>query len=146
MITDPARLDWDPGWKFPTNHACRAARRMNQTKKQGSGEPTAYAHYTVSCIVSQFARESFGICSFRGSCMGEYDLFSKSQFVPTRKHTNLGCGSLQAKRCPYRESFGICGFRGSCMGEYDLIWLTQGIFKITAKQFAREDFGFSPLT
>ena len=25
---------------------------------------------------------------------------SKSQFVPTRKHTNLGCGSLQAKRCP----------------------------------------------
>ena len=29
-------------------------------------------------------------------------LSSKSQFVPTRKHTNLGCGSLQAKRCPNR--------------------------------------------
>ena len=28
-------------------------------------------------------------------------LSSKSQFVPTRKHTNLGCGSLQAKRSVY---------------------------------------------
>ena len=27
-------------------------------------------------------------------------LSSKSQFVPTRKDTNLGCGLLQAKRCP----------------------------------------------
>ena len=45
-----------------------------------------------------------------------------------------------------RESFGICRFRGSCMREYDVIWLTQGIFKITLKQFAREDFGFALLT
>ena len=29
---------------------------------------------TVSCIVMQFARESFGICLFRGSCVREYDL------------------------------------------------------------------------
>ena len=29
---------------------------------------------TVSYIVTQFARESFGICRFRGSCMREYDL------------------------------------------------------------------------
>ena len=29
---------------------------------------------TVSCIVMQFARESFGICRFRGSCVREYDL------------------------------------------------------------------------
>ena len=28
-------------------------------------------------------------------------LSSKSQFVPTRKHTNLKCGSLQAKRSVY---------------------------------------------
>ena len=31
-------------------------------------------------------------------------LSSKSQFVPARKHTNLGCGSLQAKRCPNLDS------------------------------------------
>ena len=30
--------------------------------------------FTVSCIVMQFARESFGICRFRGSCVREYDL------------------------------------------------------------------------
>ena len=30
--------------------------------------------FTVSCIATQFARESFGICSFRGLCMREYDL------------------------------------------------------------------------
>ena len=29
---------------------------------------------TVSCIVTQFAIESFGICRFRGSCMREVDL------------------------------------------------------------------------
>ena len=29
---------------------------------------------TVSYIVTQFARESFGISCFRGSCMREYDL------------------------------------------------------------------------
>ena len=29
---------------------------------------------TVSCIVMQFARESFGICRFRGSRVREYDL------------------------------------------------------------------------
>ena len=29
---------------------------------------------TVSCIVMQFARESFGICRFRGSCVRECDL------------------------------------------------------------------------
>ena len=31
-------------------------------------------------------------------------LSSKSQFVPTRKHTNLGCSSLQGKRCPTERS------------------------------------------
>ena len=31
---------------------------------------------TVSCVVTQFARESFGTCHFRGSCMSEYDLKS----------------------------------------------------------------------
>ena len=30
--------------------------------------------FTVSCIVMQFARESFEICRFRGSCVREYDL------------------------------------------------------------------------
>ena len=29
---------------------------------------------TVSCIVTQFERETFGICRFRGSCMREIDL------------------------------------------------------------------------
>ena len=29
---------------------------------------------TVSCIVTQFAREDFGICRLRGSCMRLYDL------------------------------------------------------------------------
>ena len=30
--------------------------------------------FTVSCIVTQFAREGFGICRLRGSCMRLYDL------------------------------------------------------------------------
>ena len=29
---------------------------------------------TVSCIVTQFAREGFGICRLRGLCMRLYDL------------------------------------------------------------------------
>ena len=29
---------------------------------------------TVSCIVTQFARETFEICRFRGLCMIKYDL------------------------------------------------------------------------
>ena len=35
---------------------------------------------------------------------GKLLLSSKSQFVLTTKHTNLGCGSLQAKRFPNREA------------------------------------------
>jgi len=31
-------------------------------------------------------------------------LSSKSQFVPTRRHTNLGCDSLQGKHCPTERS------------------------------------------
>ena len=55
---------------------------MNQVRNRTVGN-TAHAHcfpgscdqaLTVSCIVTQFARESFGICGFRGSCMREYDL------------------------------------------------------------------------
>ena len=41
-------------------------------------------------------------CCFANKTYCFFALSSKSQFVPTRKHTNLGCGSLQAKRCPNR--------------------------------------------
>ena len=31
---------------------------------------------TVSCLVTQFARKSFGISCFRGSCMREIDVIN----------------------------------------------------------------------
>ena len=89
MTTEPARLAgipvlWcrDPGGNFPSNHACPA---NEPSEKQDSCmvTHTVHAHcspsscdqaLTVSCIVTQFSRESFGICRFRGSCMREYDL------------------------------------------------------------------------
>ena len=44
MTTEPARLAeipvlWcrDPGWKFPSNHPCRAARWMNQARNRTAG-------------------------------------------------------------------------------------------------------------
>ena len=67
-------------WELWSNHACRAAGWINQPKNRTAG---IHAHFflgscdqsfTVSCIVPQFARESFGICRFRGSYMREYDL------------------------------------------------------------------------
>ena len=112
MTTEPAQLAWIPvipGGNFPSNHACLAARRTNQSRNRTAGNTPAPAHcfqplyknggsrltlfmyyrdkshlgsqpgscdqaLTVSCIVTQFARESFGICRFCGSCMREYDL------------------------------------------------------------------------
>ena len=55
---------------------------MNQTRNRAAENQllmriTSYVWklaLTVSYIVTQFARESFGICRFRGSCMREYDL------------------------------------------------------------------------
>ena len=56
---------------------------MNQARKRIAGNTlfmriASPAHVirplTVSCVVTQFAREIFGICRFRGSCMREYDL------------------------------------------------------------------------
>ena len=40
-------------------------------------------------------------CCFANKTYCFFALSSKSQFVPTRKHTNLGCDSLQAKRSVY---------------------------------------------
>ena len=53
---------------------------MNQARNRTAGNtlfmrivPQAL---TVSCVATQFARETFGICRFRASCMIEYDLKS----------------------------------------------------------------------
>ena len=80
MTTEPAQLAGIPGGNFPSNQACQAARRMNQARNRTAGNtlfmrivPQAL---TVSCVATQFARETFGICRFRASCMIEYDLKS----------------------------------------------------------------------
>ena len=49
-----------PGWLFSCNTKIKVT----------SAEQASPAHViTVSCVVTQFARESFRICRFRGSCM-----------------------------------------------------------------------------
>ena len=82
MTTEPARLAGIRGGNFPINRACRAARRINQAKNRTAGNtlfmgiasPARDQALTMSCIVTQFARESLGICRVRGSCMREYDV------------------------------------------------------------------------
>ena len=80
MTTEPARLAGIPvlAAHFPSNHACLAAQRMNQALNRTAGNSmfvriTSPSH-VIRPIVTQFARESFGICRFRGSCIREYDL------------------------------------------------------------------------
>ena len=62
---------------------------------------------TVICIVTQFARESFGICGFRGSCMREYDLSNQTKRLKNR--TWFAC-----------EDVGLCPFCGSTVKECNL--------------------------
>ena len=77
MTTEPARLAgipvlWclDPGGNFPSNHPFRAARGLNQAKNRRTGNighcfpGSCDQALIVSCIVTQFARESFGIAVF----------------------------------------------------------------------------------
>ena len=45
MITDPTQLDWDPGWKFSNLSRLPGSPENEPNEKQGSGEPTAHAHY-----------------------------------------------------------------------------------------------------
>ena len=37
MTTKPARIAGIPGGDFPSNHACKAARRMNQARNRAVG-------------------------------------------------------------------------------------------------------------
>ena len=61
-------------------HYLNAWNRLNAGIKVTSAElARRWGHVirpfnTVSCIVTQFARETFEICRFRGSCMREIDL------------------------------------------------------------------------
>ena len=70
------------GGNFPSNHACRAARRMNQARNRTAGNTLflriaspAHVIRPLQWVVlsRSFARKSFGICRFRGSCMREND-------------------------------------------------------------------------
>ena len=80
MTTEPSQLAGIPGGNFPSSHACRAARRMNQARNRTAGNVHAHCFpgscdqaLTGSFIVTQFACESFGIYLFHDSCMREYD-------------------------------------------------------------------------
>ena len=82
-------VSWDPHIVMPGSRVeifqviTLAGRPGESTKrKQYSMKHTVQAHcfpgscnqaFTVSCIVTQFARESFGISHFRGSCKREYN-------------------------------------------------------------------------
>ena len=51
---------------------------MNQPKNRTAGHTSVHSVHsvqtlTVSCIVTQLTRESFGICRFRGSCWFVYE-------------------------------------------------------------------------
>ena len=52
-----------PRWSFSCN------TRIKVTSARASQPGSCDQALTVSCTVTQFARESFGICRFRGSCM-----------------------------------------------------------------------------
>ena len=57
-----------PGWPF----SCSTG--INVTSARASQLGSCDQALTVSFAVTQFARERFGICYFRGSCMRGYDL------------------------------------------------------------------------
>ena len=52
-----------PGWPFSCNTGIKV------TSARASQPGSCDQALTTSCIVTQFARESFEICRFRGSCM-----------------------------------------------------------------------------
>ena len=58
--------------------SCNTGIKVNSAELASLTNWASPGHYnqavTVSCIVTQFARESFGICHFCGSCMKEIDL------------------------------------------------------------------------
>ena len=56
------------GWPFSCNTGVKVASTI--ASQPGSCDQAL----TVSCIVTQLARERFGISRFRGSCTREYDL------------------------------------------------------------------------
>ena len=58
-----------PGWPFSCNTGIKVTSAEVACPPGSCDEAL-----TVSCIVTQFARESFGISRFRGSCLREYDL------------------------------------------------------------------------
>ena len=115
MTTEPARLAgipvlWclDPGGNFPSNHPFRAARGLNQAKNRRTGNighcfpGSCDQALIVSCIVTQFARGSFGICRFCGPYKGEYAKGFKNR-------TRFA-----------REDVGLCLFYGSTVKECNL--------------------------
>ena len=59
-----------PGWPFYVVQGLKSPRQQLATP----AHVIRSAALTVSFTVTQFARESVGICHFRGSCMREYEL------------------------------------------------------------------------
>ena len=58
-----------PGW----TGSCNAGIKVTSAELASQAHVISRA-LTVGCVVTQFARESFGICRLRGSCMREYDV------------------------------------------------------------------------
>ena len=71
----PVFLAGMPGGNFPSNHACRAARRMNQARNRTAGNTL------FMCIAStaHVIRSLLWVCRFRGSCRREYDVILLTQ-------------------------------------------------------------------
>ena len=62
-----------PGWPFSCNTGIKVtSAELAASLPDKPGQPGLFDEaLTVSCIVTQFGRESFEICRFRGSCMRE---------------------------------------------------------------------------
>ena len=61
MTTEPAQLAGTPGGNFPSSHACRAARRMNQARNRTAGNAlfmriASPAHVTRPLLIVVLSR------------------------------------------------------------------------------------------
>ena len=87
-------VSWDPSIVMPGFWAeifqvIMLAARAGESTKRKTGQRVTHCSCTLlpwlmwsgpyCCIVTQFERESFGICRFRGSCMRGYDLIYLTQ-------------------------------------------------------------------
>ena len=119
MILDAADFDSRENCSFiRLNDAFR--KTLFKAAKKTPRQPTMRTEVqsntrAVSCIVTQFARESFGICRVRGSCMREYSLrSSRLEVMGARKNGCVkrrharGEGALSLLAClPLACSFSL---------------------------------------